>query len=280
MGGQCELSANTSGERASGVQSIPARPGHGVRHWRRRRTPLADVRGLLLTFWRRKLVIVAAVLVALALVFLVVRNTQARYSADATVIFEPSDLTSSRCRTSSTSRGAARGSLQNQVEILRSSSLLGSVAEKPRARRNPRVQPGAPGRGAAADRPDRRAAEPLGAGAAARRRAPGRSDDAELAPGARRPAGSAPRRRPSPRRTRRPSRRRQREEARHRAKFGAHPRRQPPCFTPVSGLQRHRAGLLLDQFPPSPRRSSTPSPRTTSPTRLPPSARTSRRSWR
>ena len=40
--------------------------------------------------------IVAAILVALTLAFLVVRNTQPRYSAAATVIFEPSDSTSWR----------------------------------------------------------------------------------------------------------------------------------------------------------------------------------------
>ena len=51
--------------------------------------------------------------------------------------------------------GGSQASLQNQVEILRSSSLLGSVAEL-RARRDAQVQPGAPCRGAAADRPDPR----------------------------------------------------------------------------------------------------------------------------
>ena len=89
-----------------------------------------DVRGLLLTFWRRKWVIVAAVLVALALAYLVVRNTQPRYSAEATVIFEPERLNIVEMTNVVEEQGGSQGSLQNQVEILRSSSLLGSVAEK------------------------------------------------------------------------------------------------------------------------------------------------------
>jgi capsular exopolysaccharide synthesis family protein len=88
-----------------------------------------DVRGLLLTFWRRKWVIAAAILVALALALLVVRNTQPRYSAAATVIFEPERLNIVEMTNVVDEQGGSQGSLQNQVEILRSSSLLGSVAE-------------------------------------------------------------------------------------------------------------------------------------------------------
>jgi succinoglycan biosynthesis transport protein ExoP len=100
-----------------------------------------DVRSLLLTFWRRKWVIVAAVLVGLALAYLVVRNTQPRYAAEATVIFEPQRLNIVEMPDVVDEESGSQGSLQNQVEILRSSSLLEAVAERLELDRTPEFNP-------------------------------------------------------------------------------------------------------------------------------------------
>ena len=89
-----------------------------------------DLRGMLLSVWRRKGLLLLIVTLMLALGYWFAEGIEQRYSASARVLFEPEriqiiDYDNVLVRADPTSAG-----LQNQIEILRSAELMGRVAER------------------------------------------------------------------------------------------------------------------------------------------------------
>lgn len=100
-----------------------------------------DVRAVLLSVWQRKWLIFLIVSVGAAISLFVAFNSDDRFTASARVLFEPErvqiiDLDSVVVRADQTTIG-----LQNQVEILRSATLLERVIEILRLNKTPEFNP-------------------------------------------------------------------------------------------------------------------------------------------
>ena len=99
--------------------------------------PDFDLRGLLLTLWRRKWLIVGTFIFFLALGFLVASQMAPRYSASAIVLLNPEKLKIVNLEEVLVKQDGQNEGLQDQVEILRSTSLLSQVVEKLNLEQNP-----------------------------------------------------------------------------------------------------------------------------------------------
>lgn len=100
-----------------------------------------DLRGLFLTLWRRKWVIVVAALVSVVLAVLAVSQMVPQYSATAKIFYDPQRVNVIDLEAVLVNSEAGRDSMQNQIEVLRSTTLLERVAAELRLDETPEFNP-------------------------------------------------------------------------------------------------------------------------------------------
>jgi polysaccharide biosynthesis transport protein len=120
----------------AGLQPAPAGPGYGPDD----ETPI-DLRALLNPVWRGKWLILCCMLAAMALGVLFALNMQNSYTASARVIFDPERLRIIDLDNVVVSPDISTTGLQNQVEILRSATLLERVIDVVRLESTPEFNP-------------------------------------------------------------------------------------------------------------------------------------------
>ncbi|MDU8945546.1 GumC family protein [Ovoidimarina sediminis] len=99
-----------------------------------------DIRALLLTVWHGKWIILVCTLIGATLGFFASTQTTPIYRATATVMFDP-DRTNIGNLQQITPDRQARGSLQDQMQVLRSTVLIERVIDQLNLDRNPEFNP-------------------------------------------------------------------------------------------------------------------------------------------
>lgn len=96
-----------------------------------------ELRALFLSIWRRKLVIIVCVVLATVVGWLAVSQMRPSYTATASVLFTGDKSRIIDLGNGVTAQDPARDSLQNEIEILNSTSLMNRVVEKLQLERDP-----------------------------------------------------------------------------------------------------------------------------------------------
>jgi capsular exopolysaccharide synthesis family protein len=89
-----------------------------------------DLRGLLLTVWRGKWIIAASAVIAAGLAIFAVSRMEPAYTAYARVLFDPPRANVIEMQDVMSHPDGAGESLQNEIEVLRSTSLLSRVVQE------------------------------------------------------------------------------------------------------------------------------------------------------
>ena len=89
-----------------------------------------DLRGLLLTLWRGKWIVAGCAAVAAGLAVVAVSQMEPTYTARAKVLFNPARASVIELQDVMSRPEGVRDGLQNEIEVLRSTSLLARVAEE------------------------------------------------------------------------------------------------------------------------------------------------------
>lgn len=89
-----------------------------------------DIRGLLATIWRGKYIIAVCTLIAVVLAFLVISQLEPKYKATAKVMFDLQKTNVVDLQQVLVDQEFSKDTLQNQIEILRSTNLIERVVDE------------------------------------------------------------------------------------------------------------------------------------------------------
>jgi len=93
-------------------------------------TEFLDIRGILSTIWRGKYIIAICTLIALVLAFLAISQLQPRYKSTAKVMFDLQKANVVDLQQVLVDQEFSQDTLQNQIEILRSTNLIERVVDE------------------------------------------------------------------------------------------------------------------------------------------------------